>query len=138
MQKTDVPEVTYLPPLPQTSQHEYDADEESTNMSDLGGAEGKPPIILKQTEFSFKHFAKRMGQANNSAFNMWTKVWVMAFLEKKNGSIIWGQNGVKLLQDGLLSWEPAVADRLVTFEDWPHSDNIDNAERIQQQWVEII
>jgi len=71
---------------------EYDAADESDNFSDLGGAEGKPPISLKQMEFSSKQFAKRMGQANYSAFNKWKKVWVAGFLKKKHRSIIQGQN----------------------------------------------
>jgi hypothetical protein len=51
------------------SYDEYDAAEESDNSSDLGSAEGKPPISLKQIEFSLKQFAKRIGQANYSVFN---------------------------------------------------------------------
>ena len=69
-----------------------DADDESNNSSDLGGAEGKPPVSLKQTEFSLKQFTKRMGQANYSEFNKWKKVWVAGFFGKKHWSIIWGQN----------------------------------------------
>jgi hypothetical protein len=49
-----------LPPLPLISYDEHDADYECDNLSDLGGAEGKAPISLKQTEFSFKQFAKWM------------------------------------------------------------------------------
>jgi hypothetical protein len=71
-----------LPPLPEISYDEFDADYESDDSSDLGGAEGKAPISLKQTEFSLKQFAKRMGQPNFSAFNKWKKVWVAGFLEK--------------------------------------------------------
>ena len=90
--KTDVAGIADLPPLPELSYDENDAAEESDDSSDLGGAEGKPPISLKQTEFSLKQFAKRMGQANYSAFNKWKKVWVAGFLEKKHWSIIRGQN----------------------------------------------
>jgi len=72
------------------SHDEYDAADESDDTSDLGGAEGTPPISLKQTEFSLKLFAKRMGQANYSVFNKWKKVWVAGFLEKKHRSIIQG------------------------------------------------
>jgi hypothetical protein len=61
--KTDVARIADLPPLPDISYHKYDADDESDDLSDLGGAEGKPPVSLKQTEFSLKQFAKRMGQA---------------------------------------------------------------------------
>ena len=53
------------------SYNEYDAADESDDLSDLGGVECKPPISLKQTQFSLKQFAKRMGQANYSAFNKW-------------------------------------------------------------------
>jgi hypothetical protein len=56
------------------SYHEYDADVVSDNSSDLGGGESKPPFSLKQTEFSLQQFAKWVGKANYSAFNMWKKV----------------------------------------------------------------
>ena len=126
-----------LPPLPEKSYDEYDADVESDDSSDLGGAQGKPPVSLKQTEFSLKQFAKRMGQANYSAFNKWKKGWVAGFLEKKHRSIIRGQNRLKQLRDGPLHWETAVADVFETFETWLLLDNFDNAEWIRRQWVEM-
>jgi hypothetical protein len=135
--KTDVAGIADLPPLPELSYDEYDAAEESDDSSDLGGAEGKPPISLKQTEFSLKQFAKRMGQANYSAFNKWKKVWVAGFLEKKHRSIIRGQNRLKQVRDGPLHWETAVADFLATFETWLPLVNFDNAEWIRRQWVEM-
>jgi hypothetical protein len=58
-----------LPPLPEISYDEFDADAESDDLSDLGGAEGKAPTSLRPTEFSLTEFAKRMGQLNFSAFN---------------------------------------------------------------------
>jgi len=91
-----------LPPLPEISYDEFDADYESDDSSDLGGVEGKAPFSLKQTEFSLKQFAKRMGQPNFSTFNKWKKVWVAGFLEKKHRSIILGQNQLKKLRDGPL------------------------------------
>ena len=69
------------PPLREFSYHTYDVDNDSNNSSELGGAVGKPPISLKQTEFSFKQFAKWMGQANYSAFNKWKKEWVAGYME---------------------------------------------------------
>jgi len=71
-----------LPPLPVITYDKYDADDESDNSSSLVGAERKPPVSPKQTEFSLQPFGKRMGQANYSAFNRWKKVWVAGFLEK--------------------------------------------------------
>ena len=47
--KTDVTRIADLPPSPEVSYDEYDADDESEDSSDLGGAEGKPPVSLKQT-----------------------------------------------------------------------------------------
>ena len=126
-----------MPPLPEISHDEFDADYESDDSSDLGGAECKAPISLKQTEFSLKQFAKRMGQPNFSAFNKWKKVWVAGFLEKKHRSIIPAHNRLEQQQDGPLPWEMAVADFLVTFEKWLPLENFDNAEWIWQQWVEI-
>ena len=102
----------------------------------MGGADGKLPVSLKQTEFSLKQFAKRMGQANNSAFNKWKSVWVAGFLEKKHRSIIRGQNRLKQVRDGPLHRETAVADFLETFKVWLPLDNFDNAEWIRRQWVE--
>jgi len=90
--RTDVAGIADLPPLPEISYDEFDADYESDDSSQLAGAEGKAPISLKQTEFSLKQFAKRMGQPNFSAFNEWKKVWVAAILEKKHRFIILGQN----------------------------------------------
>ena len=77
------------------SDHEYNAADESNHSLDLGGAEAKPPITLKQTEFSLKQFAKRMGLANYSAFKKWKKVWVEGFLEEKHWSIIRRQNQLR-------------------------------------------
>jgi len=116
---------------------DYDADDESDDSSDLGGAEGIPPVNLKQTEFSLKQFAKRMGQANYSVFNEWKKVWVAGFLETKHWSIIRGKNQLKQLRDGPLHWETAVADYLETFESWLPLDNFDYAEWIRRQRVEM-
>jgi len=72
--KTDVVGITDMLPLPGLSYMESDAAEVSDDSSDLGGAEGKPPISLKQTELSLKQFAKRMAQANYRRFNKWKKV----------------------------------------------------------------
>jgi hypothetical protein len=135
--RTDVAGIADLPPLPEISYDEFDADAESDDSSDLGGAEGKAPISLKQTEFSLKQFAKRMGQPNFSAFNKWKKVWVAGFLEKKHRSIIPGQNRLKQMRNGPLRWEMAVADFLETFDTWLPLENFDNAEWIRRQWVEM-
>ena len=109
------------------SYDEYDAAEESEDSSDLGGAEGKPPISLKQTEFSLNQSDQGMGQPNYSAFNKWMKVWVAGFLEKKHRSIIRGQNRLKQVRDGPLHWETAVADFLATFKNWLLLVNFDTA-----------
>jgi hypothetical protein len=92
---TDVAGIADLPPLQEISYDQYDVENESDDSSDLGGAAGKAPISLKQTEFSLKQFAKRMGQPNFSAFNKWKNVWVAGFHEKKHRSIIRGQNRLK-------------------------------------------
>ena len=59
--KTDLTGIADLPPLPEMSYNEYDAADQSDDSLDLGSAEGKPSNRLKQTEFSVKQFAKRMG-----------------------------------------------------------------------------
>jgi hypothetical protein len=127
-----------LPPLPEISYDELDADYKSDDSSDLGGAEGKVPISLKQTKFSLKQLANKMGQPNFSAFNKWKQVLVAGFLEKKHRSIIPGQNRLKQQRDGPLRWEMAVADFLVTFEKWLSLENFNNAEWIRRQWVEKV
>jgi len=90
--RTDDARITDLPPLPEIFYDEYDADYESDNSSNLGGAKDQAPMSSKQMEFSLKQFAKRMGQPNFSTFNKWKKVWVAGFLEKKHRSINRGQN----------------------------------------------
>jgi hypothetical protein len=51
-----------LPQLPDIPYDQFDTDNESDDSSDLGGAEGQPPISLKQMQSSLKQFAKMMGQ----------------------------------------------------------------------------
>jgi len=135
--RADVAGIADLPPLPEISNDKFDADYESDDSADLGGAEGKAPTSLKQTEFSLKQFAKRMGQPNFSAFNKWKKVWVAGFREKKHRSIIPGQNRLKQQRNGPLRWEMACADFLESFETWLPLENLDNAEWIRRQWVEL-
>jgi hypothetical protein len=136
--KTDVTGIADLHPLLEMFCDEYDAADKSDDLSNLGSAEGKPPISLKQTEFSLKQFGKRMGQDNYSAFNKWNKVWVAGSLEKKHWSIIRGQNCLRQAQDRPLHWEMAVADLFTTFENWLPLGNFDNAEWIGQQWDEML
>jgi len=136
--RTDVARITDLPPLPDISYDKYDSDYESDGLLDLGRAEGKAPIILKQTEFSLNQFATRMGQPNFSTFNKWKKVLVAGFLEKTHRSIIRGQNSLKQLPDGPLQWETVVADLLETLDMWLPLETFDNAEWIQPQWVEMV
>jgi hypothetical protein len=62
---------------------------------------------------------------------------VVGFLEKKHRSIIPGQNQLKQVRVRLLYWETAVADFLATFEFWLLLFNLENAEWIRWQWVEI-
>jgi len=88
LRRTDVAGIADLSPLPEISYDKFDADYGSDDSLDMGGAEGKAPISLKQTDFSLKQFAKRMGQPNFSTFNKWKKVWVAGFLEKNHRSII--------------------------------------------------
>jgi len=65
--KTDVAGFVDLASLPGMSYYNYDADDESDDSLDLGGAEGKPPLSLKQSEFTLKQFANRMWQANDTS-----------------------------------------------------------------------
>jgi len=87
---TGVTTVANLPPLPEIAYNDYDADNASNNSLDLGNAECKPPLRLKQTKFSLKQFAKRMGQGNYSAFNKRKKVCMAGNHDKINLSIRWG------------------------------------------------
>ena len=135
--RTDVAGIAELPPLPEITYDEFDADYESSDSSDLGCAEGKALINLKQMEFSFKQFAKRIWQPNFSVFNKWKKVWVAGFLEKKHRSIIPGRSHFEKLRDRHLHWETAVPDIVDGFETWLPLKNVGTAKRIWQQWVEI-
>jgi hypothetical protein len=135
LRRIDVAGIADMPPLPEISYDQYDADYESDDSSDLGGAEGRALISLKQTEFSLKQFGKRMRQPNFSAFNKWKKVWVAGSLEKKHRSIIHAQNWFKQLRDGPLHWEMVGVDFLEIFEIWLPLENFDNAEWIRRQWV---
>jgi hypothetical protein len=74
------------------SYDDYDADDESDDLSDKGGAEGKLLVSLMQTEIYSKQFAKKLGQANYCAFNKWKKGWVPGFLERKHRPVIQRQN----------------------------------------------
>ena len=60
----------------------YDAGGERDDWSDLGAAEGKPLLSLRQTEFYLRQFAKRMGQANYRVFNKWKKVGQLGLSRK--------------------------------------------------------
>jgi len=102
--------------LAEISSHKFSEDEESDYWSDLGRAEGKHPISLKQTEFSLTKFAKGMRPANYSAFNQWKKLWVAGLMRKKHRSIIWGQNHLEQHRDGPRYMETAVEDCLVKFK----------------------
>jgi len=97
-----------LPPLLEMSNDEYDAADESDNSLDMGSAEVKPPISLKQTEYSLKKFGKGMGQAKDSVVNKWKKVWVAGFLHNKHWSMIQEQNHLNQVQDWPQHWETAV------------------------------
>jgi len=61
---TDVAGIAHLPLLPNLSHDEFDADSESNNSLNLGGAKGTAPISLNHMELSLKQYANRMGQPN--------------------------------------------------------------------------
>jgi hypothetical protein len=48
-QKTHGVRIADFPIFPEISYNKNDSDDESYNSLDLGGAEGKPPVSLKQT-----------------------------------------------------------------------------------------
>jgi len=135
--KTAVTRIVDLLPIPDISYHDYDADDESDDSLDFGGAEGEPPVSQKQTEFSLKQFAKRIRQANHSAYNNWKTVWVAGFLEKKRCSIIWGQNQLKQHRNRPQVLLSAVADCFQTGGSGLVLDNINNAESICRHRVEM-
>jgi hypothetical protein len=78
---TDFAVIAALPPLPVISYDKLNADYYSDDLSELGGAECKAPISLKQTQFSLKQFSKRMGKHNSSSFNQWKPVQVFGCIE---------------------------------------------------------
>jgi hypothetical protein len=116
LHRTDVAGIVDLHPLTESSYDEFDADAGSDDSSDLGGAEGKAPISLQQTEFSLKQFAKRMGQPNFGTFKEWKKVWVAGILKKNHSSSIPGHNRLKHMPHRPLHWDTAVAGILESLE----------------------
>ena len=94
--------------IPEFSKDGYDSKDLTNDLSDLGSAEGKPPLSLKQTEFTLNQFSKMIGQANYSVFNQQKIVWVAEFLETQSHGRIQGQNCLEQLLDGLMRWEQAV------------------------------
>jgi len=59
--KPDGAGIMNLPPVQEISNDECEADDERDDSSNLGSAEGKPPISLMETEFFLQQFATRMG-----------------------------------------------------------------------------
>jgi hypothetical protein len=116
----------------------YDADDKTYDLTDLGGLDEKPLNHLTQTEFPLKQFAKRTVQANYSVFNKWKKVWVFRLLEKKHRSMIWEQNRLKPVRDGPMHLAIVVADCIETSEDWLPLDTFDNAQWNRRQWGQIV
>jgi hypothetical protein len=117
---------------------EFDANSESDESSDWGGAKGKSPISLKQNTFSLKQLAKWIEQPNFGTFTKCKKVRVAGFLERNHQSIIPGKNCLKQLQDGQLHGETAIANLLETYKTWLPVETFDNAESIRQQWREMV
>jgi hypothetical protein len=78
-----------------------------------------------------------MGKPHCSGFNQWKKLWVVGFLKKKDQSIIQRQNQLEQVQDGPLPWQTEVGDFLTTFKTWLSLVNLDNAEWIHLQSVEM-
>jgi hypothetical protein len=87
--RTDGTGITDLPPLPDMSCDEFDADCERDNSSHLGGAEGTAPISFKQTEYSLKQFAKMMWQPIFSAFHSGRMYGWLGISRKSIGSLSW-------------------------------------------------
>jgi hypothetical protein len=116
LRRTDVAGIAALAPLPALSYDKFDADAESDDLLDLGWAKGKSPTSLKQTEFTFKEFAKTLGQPIFSAFSDCNIVWVAGCLGKKNWYIIPGQTRSNHMRDGPLQWGTAVVDVLETLK----------------------
>jgi len=137
LRSTDVAGIANFPHLQDISYDKFDADCVSDDSSDLGGAQGKDPVSVKQMEFSLKQFAEWMGQPTFGTFNKWKKLWVAGFLEKRQRSIIPGKKRLKQLRDGPLHWEMAVANRLQTFKTWLRSETFDSAKWIWWQWFEM-
>jgi len=66
--KSNVPVIVELPQLLDNSYYDYDADNESDDLSDLGNVEGNTAISLKQPGFYLKQFVKWTGQPKDSMF----------------------------------------------------------------------
>ena len=87
--RTDVAGIADLPPLPEISYDEFDADYENDDSSDLGGSKGKAPISLKETEFSLKQFAKGWGSPTLVHSTSGRKYGWLGFLRTSTGPLSW-------------------------------------------------
>lgn len=137
LHKTEATQIADLHPWVEKFHYHYDRQDECAKLLDMEGTDGTPPFNLKQTEFSYKPFAQLIWQPNYSRFNKWNKLLMAGFLGRQHQSIIQRQICLKQLEDRSLYWETAVAHVLATFEYWIPFDNIDNAEWIWWQWVEM-
>jgi len=88
LQKTDVAVIADLLSLLQSYYKAFNVVNKSENLSDFSSPDDKPLIYMKQTEFAWKQFVKRMRQANYSVFNKRKSMWVAGSMEKKHWSII--------------------------------------------------
>jgi len=136
--RTDVPGNANVPPTPEISYDEYDADSERDISADMGDAEARAPISLSRMDFSLKQLPKQLWRPNFCTFNKWKRVWVAGFQENKHQPSIWGQNRSKHLRDGPLYWMTAVVIFLTTFEKWPPRENFVNAACRRRQWVQMV
>jgi hypothetical protein len=69
---------------------QYDAADENDDLLDLAGAECKPPISLKQTEFSLKQFPKGWARPSSVHPTSGGKYGWGSFLRRSIGAVSGG------------------------------------------------
>jgi hypothetical protein len=103
---TDGTRIASLPPSREVSYVRYDAHDESEDLLDLRGTEGKPRSLPEENYILLEAICQRMAQATYSVFNNWKKVWVAGFRKKKHQTIIRRRNHLKQARGG----PPALGD----------------------------
>jgi len=94
LRNTTITGILDIPPLLANSCDKCEAEDETEDSSNLGGANAKAQTSPPQTILSLKQFAKKIWQPNFGVFNIWMKEWAGRYLHSKQQRFNWGVNGL--------------------------------------------